>query len=208
MRYKRAMWNGWRRESAWILLPAPKCQLFVEKFWYLTSSQGSRGKNAGISVFDQFARENMNRLWTFWHQCWYCHRIGNLLVLSSLRNTISETTKLCALVTSEASVVDCQPSWDGFMWNVKSTTRCISASLALVEPCLCLLSLPLDTLNQTDISFLPLKALMEPISCGRHLVESEIVTKSIFSGLLIERHNTPIWLTVAGPISANLTYGS
>ena len=45
-----------------ILLPAPKCQLFVEKFWYLTSSQGSRGKNAGISVFDQFARENMNRL--------------------------------------------------------------------------------------------------------------------------------------------------
>ena len=45
-----------------ILLPAPKCQLFVEKFWYLTSSQGSRGKNAGISVFDQFGKENMNRL--------------------------------------------------------------------------------------------------------------------------------------------------
>ena len=150
----------------------------------------------------------------------YYHRIGNLLVLSSSRKSkllqFQLSEKLCALVKwwgfsgwqSTTAVVDCQPSWDGFMWNVKSTTRCISASLALVEPCLCLLSLPLDTLNQTDISFLPLKALMEPISCTRHLVESEIVTKSIFSGLLIERHNTPIWLTVAGPISANLTYGS
>ena len=123
-----------------ILLPAPKCQLFVEKFWYLTSSQGSRGKNAGISVFDQFARENMNRLWTFWRQCWYCHRIGNLLVLSSSRKSkllqFQLSEKLCALVKWWG--FSGQPSWDGFMWNVKSTTRCISASISRISGALSL----------------------------------------------------------------------